>query len=478
VAVFHLNDTWQKSGLKTDGKSGQRQADLPTQPPVSCPKCGSTEVWRDGHRWDDDEILQRFVCCECGHRYSEREKPKKSNSTYSERQVCETLADGSKNLAKEVEALGNVPLCGGASSKFNKAGLESLLIDNFLWYLKKQGKSDGTIDLYTEVLGVLAKRGADLQNSESVKKVIALQESWSSSRKNNAVKSYSAYLESQGLTWDKPKFKVKPKDPFIPEESEIDSLIHCSSKQMSAFLQMLKETAARRGESFDLKWTDIDFVAWKVRITPEKGSNPRTLPISEKLIRMLNNLPRTSESNRVWGYKNVFYLDKQFRRQRKRIAKKLENPRLLQIHFHTLRHWRATMWLYETDGKIYKVSQWLGHKSIKNTEHYIHLWQELFPENVKYEFAIIKAGSNQTEEALKLHKRGWTHYYNAPNGDIILRIPESLLKGASTIQKGSSASLADDLSGDIPHSSPLFVPFVVFYFFKIIYFEKWGALCG
>jgi integrase len=71
-----------------------------------------------------------------------------------------------------------------------------------------------------------------------------------------------------GLTWKKPKYKPVDKLPFIPTEPEIDSLIGGCGKQMSAFLQVLKETGARCGEAFQLKWTDIDFVTSTLRITP------------------------------------------------------------------------------------------------------------------------------------------------------------------------------------------------------------------
>jgi len=108
------------------------------------------------------------------------------------------------------------------------------------------------------------------------------------------------------------------------------------------------------------------------------------------------------------------------------VARKLENPRILQIHFHTLRYWRAIMWLYETDEKIYKVMGWLGHKSVVNTERYIHLWQELFPESINYDYIIVKACINQTEEPVEWQKRGWIHDYNAPNGDIVLKKPKGL----------------------------------------------------
>lgn len=78
------------------------------------------------------------------------------------------------------------------------------------------------------------------------------------------------------------------------------------SAQMSAFLQLLKETAARCGEAFILKWTDVDLVSNTVRITPEKSSNPRVFKISNKLASMLANLPKASMN--VFSCKSKFYL--------------------------------------------------------------------------------------------------------------------------------------------------------------------------
>ena len=54
--------------------------------------------------------------------------------------------------------------------------------------------------------------------------------------------------------------------------------------------------------------------------------------------------------------------------QRKRIANKTGNPRLLKIHFHTFRYWKGTM-LYHSHPDMYYVMQRLGHKNIKNTPY-------------------------------------------------------------------------------------------------------------
>jgi integrase len=138
---------------------------------------------------------------------------------------------------------------------------------------------------------------------------------------------------------------------------------------MTTFLQLLKETGVRCGEACQLCWTDIDLVNNSIRVTPEKGSTPRNLPLSTKLANMLNELPKTS--NKVFST-NQDAMRKSYQHQRKRIGAKLKNPRITQISFHTFRHWKATMEYHKTKD-ILHVMQLLGHRNIKNTLIYTQL---------------------------------------------------------------------------------------------------------
>ena len=173
-------------------------------------------------------------------------------------------------------------------------------------------------------LKTLKNRGADITDPESVKAVIAEQDTWSKGRKWNAVKAYTLFLKMQGLTWIKPRYKPVEKIPFIPTEKEIDELIAGFSKQLATFLQVLKESGARRGEAFDITWKDVDVVQKTIRITPEKGSNPRIFEISNKLLAMLHHLPR--DGKKVWTYKTSSHVGRNFRKQRKRLPTKSEIP--------------------------------------------------------------------------------------------------------------------------------------------------------
>ncbi|MGD9131319.1 MAG: site-specific integrase [Candidatus Bathyarchaeota archaeon] len=159
---------------------------------------------------------------------------------------------------------------------------------------------------------------------------------------------------------------------------------------MATFLQTLKETGARCGEIWWLKWKDIDFESHTISIAPEKNSNPRIVHMSQKLTDMLSHLPR-NYGDRVFSHPHmpVDHHASNFCRQRKRIAHKTKNPRLLRIHFHTFRHFKGTM-LYHKTKDIYHVMQALGHKNIKNTLLYIQLEEALFQGEQDYISKVAK----------------------------------------------------------------------------------------
>ena len=226
------------------------------------------------------------------------------------------------------------------------------------------------------MLNVLINRGANLAEPELVKEVIARQ-SWSQNRRRNVITSYTKFLAFQGLTWNPPICHVTRNIPFIPTEKEIDNLIAGCPNTVATFLQLLKETALRCGEALRLKWKNVDLERRIITLNdPEKGSNPRIFnSLSGKLLSMLNNLPK--ENDYLFGTRTRNSLKNTLCRTRKRLAYKLGNQRLKEIHFHTLRHWKATMLYHQTKDLLY-VAEFLGHKNIENTRLYIQLEKNLF----------------------------------------------------------------------------------------------------
>jgi integrase len=277
-------------------------------------------------------------------------------------------------------------------------------IIDFIWFMKKNGRAESTILGRVKLIKRLAKLGADLYDPESVKGVIASQQ-WTAGTKDLACDAYTTFLTTIGGTWQRPTYKPVDKEPFIPQPSEIRQLIAGCSPRMACFLQGLSETAMRPGEFWQLAWKDYDQPTRTIRVTPEKGSKSGTYKITKELAAMLEALPH-KYGDRVFS-KPGMPLDhhgRNFTKQRKRTANKLKNPRLLQISFKTLRHFKATMVAWQTNNP-WIVQALLRHKNSKNTDRYIHLAQVLFKDQHEY----ITSVAQSVREACRLIEQGYKY---------------------------------------------------------------------
>jgi len=244
-------------------------------------------------------------------------------------------------------------------------------IEHGFW-LKKEGYKPSTIERRVRILRTLSKR-ADLSDPDAVKHAVARIE-WSEGTKELACDAYTLLAQTKGIQFSRPRYRRIEKLPFIPLETEIDSLISGSGPKTATVLQVLKETAARIGEAWAIKWTDLDLENRIITITPEKSSRPRQFKLSAKLCGMLNALPK--RGFKVFGDGDLEKFRRNYEKQRRQIATKLSNPRLNQITMHTFRHWKATYEYHKTKD-ILHVMRFLGHKSIQNTLRYTQLvdWQ-------------------------------------------------------------------------------------------------------
>jgi len=265
---------------------------------------------------------------------------------------------------------------GATTTKPTEADTKGKIVE-YAWWMKKQGYAETTIIMYTNVVGVLVKRGSNIYNPDSVKDAIAKQQ-WSEARKESAIAAYTLFLKMVGGHWEPPRCHPTRKIPFIPTEEEINVLIASCGNKTSTFLQLLKETAMRLGEANSLRWINVDLARKVITLNrPEKRSEPRIFKVSSALMDMINALPRTSE--RVFGKGSCASKKSTFLKSRKNLANKLKNPRLLKITFHTLRHWKATVLYHQTKDILY-VQKFLGHKRIEDTMLYIQVAETIFKE--------------------------------------------------------------------------------------------------
>jgi len=282
------------------------------------------------------------------------------------------------------------------------------IVEYTLWS-QKQGYADATITRRIRLFETLVKRGVNLLDAESVKDGISRQKTWGLKTKVLAVDGYANLLKMLGQTWIPPHYKPVRKLPLIPSEREIDELIAGCNPKTATFLRLLKETGARLGEAWQLEWIDLDFETKTVNITPEKGSNPRKLKISDKLVSMLNNLPK--DKPEVFQG-SLRHFARGFRRQRKKVAFKLKSDKIAKISCHTFRHWKATTEIAK-HRTIKEVQYMLGHKSLLSTDYYVQL--------VAFESDDYTSANARTiQEAQKLVEAGFEYVCDF-DGDKLFR---------------------------------------------------------
>ncbi len=418
IVGFQDASIFGEAGSQNTGKSPP-EGDAGANPP--CPQCGSKKLWRDGHRlsiFGDD--IQRWLCRNCGLRFSdpgdiqtswgniEKITRNSENALKSEAAIIFSRQIRVKET-KNLEHLEHI-ISKTVPGKRITEDAKGLLIQ-FEARMLLENYAQETIRGAVSCLKALLVRNADLWNPESVKKALAEEElkkqqgekAWGQNRKRNVIAAYTLFLNFHDQTWKKPKCKVDEKKPFIPTEEELDALIAGSRARPAAFMQLLKETAFRSGEASRLEWIDIDKERQIITLNkPEKNSNARMVKVSQKLIEMLLNLPK--KSTRIFncsprGMKTTLG------KTRKRLAYQLANPRLLQIHYHTFRHWKATMLYHETKDPHY-VQHFLGHKSLRSTEIYINIEHDIFQTGGPDSKWHIKV-SEDREEISQLLADGW-----------------------------------------------------------------------
>jgi len=361
-----------------------------------CPDCGSHYVSKDGTRVYQGVRIQRFLCSECDLRFSDPCKRIKSNvNTHDSSHLCALKLKGAKKMGStaETKTAGDI--------EKNQQYARGKIVE-FCLYLQRQNYAEETIRLNRIALQVLMDRGADLFNTDTVKDTIAKQK-WSANRRRNVIIAYTNFLKQNRMIWEPPRNNVTETIPFIPTEQEIDCLISAAPKKLSAFLQLIKETAMRRGEAKRIRWIDVNSEQNTITLNePEKRSNARLWKVTPRLMAQLNALEKTSE--RVFGDCRMDTLKGVFLKLRKKQAAKLQNPRLLKIGFHTIRHWKATM-LYHQTKDPFCVRDFLGHRSMKNTEKYVNIERKMFANYDNDEFTVKVV--SKTEEVATLLEQGF-----------------------------------------------------------------------
>lgn len=131
-------------------------------------------------------------------------------------------------------------------------------------------------------------------------------------------------------------------------------------------------TGTRKRELLDAKWDQFDLPrrAWRVPTT--KAGKPRSVPLSEDAIKIIDDLPRWKDCPYLIPnpatkkpYTSVFHAWDKARKQ----------AGLGDVRMHDLRHSAASN-MANSGQSLYTVGKVLGHSQPRTTQRYAHLSNE------------------------------------------------------------------------------------------------------
>lgn len=170
----------------------------------------------------------------------------------------------------------------------------------------------------------------------------------------------------------------------LPEEAE-RIVAATRSTDLPAIVALALQTAMRRGEILDLRWSHIDFTTRTALLPLTKNGEPRTVPLTRKAVEVLRGVPRGSD-DRVFR-KNGTSLSECFRRAAQRAREAYERERLAagaspaeverdkflrDIRLHDCRHERVSN-LVESGFNLAEVAAVSGHKTLACLKRYTHV---------------------------------------------------------------------------------------------------------
>ena len=169
-------------------------------------------------------------------------------------------------------------------------------------------------------------------------------------------------------------------DVFSPEE--VWALVRAAgSVQDAAIFLTAAFTGLRRGELIALRWRDVDFSGFILRVrasyaggalTAPKSGKVRSVPLAPEVASALARLSgrggHAGEDDLVFPGELGDYLDGSALRRRYTAA--LKRAGLRQLRFHDLRHTFGTRMIAKAD--IRRVQEWMGHADVQTTMRYLH----------------------------------------------------------------------------------------------------------
>lgn len=151
-------------------------------------------------------------------------------------------------------------------------------------------------------------------------------------------------------------------------EAEIEALLAACPPHLRPIVETALLTGMRKEELLSLKWEQINHGL--IHLSKTKSGNPRHLPISGRLVEILQQLRQQNHLKSSYAFCDA--QGRRFNSVKRSFATACRKAGITNFRFHDLRHTFASHLIMRGAG-LKTVQELLGHSDIKMTMRYAHL---------------------------------------------------------------------------------------------------------
>lgn len=183
---------------------------------------------------------------------------------------------------------------------------------------------------------------------------------------------------------DRRMLKPSPSRRRYLNHDEERRLIEAALPHVRTLIIFAIETGLRRGEQLSLKWNEVDLLRRELKLFVTKSTVPRIVPLSDRALQILDQLPRVPGSPFVFTNLKT---GTRYVSIKNGLAGAAKKASIIDLRWHDLRRTCGCRLIQDHKADLYHVSRWLGHASTQMTEKaYAFL-------RVKDLHAIIRTGT-------------------------------------------------------------------------------------
>jgi hypothetical protein len=235
-------------------------------------------------------------------------------------------------------------------------------------------------------------------NPDDVKKAIAYS-NLSNSSKSSHVLAYEWFTKTNGLTWEKPRYKWNLPTPIIPTTSQVEKIISATTRKFATIFKLMSEIGVEGEELHQTHRNQIDTQQAIISIKGLKGHGSANYKLKtatnemlrEYLTKYLNNYP----------FPQPKVMSDMWRHARTTASQNHNDPSLLKIPMKNLRNYSGAQFWYSFPDPI-GVMRHLRHKRMETTMHYLRAIT--LDGDIQYDCKTAKT----PEEITKLIELGYT----------------------------------------------------------------------